>query len=90
MDVIVTLSADMSAFHEQAERLASLALEAGDIPECILEELRLLVEHLSEELLLSGAVPAGGAGNYVIRPRFKEGGRYDACMAALRALRDGR
>lgn len=86
----VELMADFSEFRRQAAELASLGREAGEIPELILEQLRALVDKIGSELCFDGPVATRGTGEQVIKIRFREGGEFDSCMAALRALRDGR
>lgn len=85
-ELAVRLSADFSQFEAQLNELKSLALEARDIPESVLKELRGLIEHMGEELTLSRPVSAGTAGEMVVLAGFREGGRLDRCAAALRAL----
>lgn len=86
----IELKTDLSEIKRQANELASLGLEAGNIPQSVLEQLRALVEKIGDELVFSGLVATLGTGEQVITLRFREGGRFDACMAALRALCDGR
>ena len=86
-ELAVRLSADFSQFEAQLNDLKSLALEAGDIPESVLKELRGFIEHINEELTLSCPVSAGTAGEMVVIAGFRPGGRFDRCAAALRALR---
>lgn len=80
---------DLSELSRQCEELRSLALEAGNIPESILEELHALIDNLGEEITLDGDMTAGGTGVIVIKVNLREGGRFDRCMSALRAFRDG-
>ena len=83
------LKADFSTFKLQCEELASLALEAGDIPESILQELRTLSHEISNELAFSCIMPAGGACEAIAVLSFRKGGKFDSCAAALRALGNG-
>lgn len=83
------LKADLSELQRQADELTSLGFEARNIPQSILEPPRALVEKLGDELVLSGPVPAIGTSEQIVSVRFREGGRFDLCAAALRALRDG-
>ena len=87
--LIVTLNADLSEFQKQADELVSLRLEAGELPESVLTLLNGLLDKLGDELVFSGPVSTRGAREQVISLRFREGGKFDSCMAALRALRDG-
>lgn len=85
----VTLLADTSVLSRQIAELESLRLEAGDIPESVLQSLRGLVEQIGDELTFTGGMTARGTGELVIGIRFREGGQFDRCAAALRTLRDG-
>ena len=82
----VTLVADTSQLALQCKELSSLALEAGNIPESILRDLRDLLHKVSDELVFCSDTPAIGAGKLVVSVRFREGGKFDLCAAALRAL----
>jgi len=85
------LTADFSVFKLQCDELTSLALESGDVPESILHKLRTLIHEIGigNELAFSCAMPAGGASEAVVVVSFRKGGKFDSCVAALRALRNG-
>ena len=87
-EITARLVADFSQFEAQMSELKSLALEAGDIPEGVLKELRGLAEHISEELTFGRPVSTGATGEMVVLAGFRQGGRFDRCAAALRALRN--
>ena len=88
-DIAITITLDTAALSEQIAGLSALWLEAGDIPESVLNELRGLVENISDELVLGSPMSAGRAGEHVASLRLREGGQLDRCAAALRAFRDG-
>ena len=87
---VMVVRADTALLAAQCRDLVLLGLEAGDIPECVLDELRGLLDDLGHELAFASDVPALGASQVVVRIGFREGGKFDSCAAALRALRDGR
>lgn len=86
----IELKADCSKFEQQLAEFKSLLGEAGDLPEQILESLRALSDNIREEICLDGPVTTSGTGESVVFLRIREGGRFDACVAALRAFCDGR
>ena len=90
LQTILRPMVDLTPIERLCDEIKSLALEAGDIPESMLEQLRRLPDEIGDELLLSGPVPTTRTGELVIEVGIRKGGRIDACIAALRALRDGR
>lgn len=84
----IAFAADVSELQAQVAELKRLCLEAGDIPESILQELRAVPERgfLERELEIFTATTAGDA-NSVLGLRLRRGGDHDRLCAALRALK---
>jgi hypothetical protein len=86
----ITLHADTRRLAEQVKFLKSLLLEAGDVPESLLGQVRGLLDSLDGELTFGRAVSTSRTGEHVVEISFREGGKFDGCVAALRAFRDGK
>lgn len=82
----MVVRADTALLAAQCRELVLLGLEAGDIPEGVLGDLRSLIDEIGDELAFARDVPAG---DVVFRVGFREGGKFDRVAAALRALADG-
>jgi hypothetical protein len=83
------LLADFSAFERPLNKLRSLGLETLHVPENIPEPRRTLVEKLSDEMVFGKLALAVGTRKKVMGVSLRECSGIDACMAAVRALRDG-
>jgi hypothetical protein len=88
--MIIELKADVSALERQVGELRALWLEAGQVPQSILQDLRDLADKPGHELAFGSELTTRRADEHVVEICFREGGKFDRCMAALRALRDGR
>lgn len=82
----LALRLDDSAMQADIAQIQSLCLEAGNIPEGILQLLRQGFDAMGEEIFLNSAVAARGADHLVIEARFKVGGNISNALIALRAL----
>lgn len=86
---VVALTLDTTELKAQLSELRSLLLEAGNITEGVLSDLRHLVENevLWDEVIFVSGSTARAANQAVLFARFKTGGVYDRIRTAAGALR---
>jgi hypothetical protein len=82
----VNVSVDTSILARQCRELKSLCLEARSVPENILFDIRNLLRELRSEVAFERAATVSGACDQVLMMSFKKGGKFEACVSALRAL----
>lgn len=86
----VVIVADCSKVQTSLTGLRELLeLDAGDIPQSVLDDLSRLPDELCGELIFAEPPLAIRADEHVVQLGFREGGVIDRVTAALRARRDG-